>query len=289
MENLTLLAQRGSVKAIMQILNRQLRDAGVSTKVTPGAQGTLEILCEAEHPENLDKQSIVRSIQMSLDHLSPRPFEQVHIKSALTNNVQVSWVARLSQGDRQKLLWSEHIQIHHLSWLQRQLQQWGIKPQAAQAPGNGLPPGKPKSKKQFTRLYSPGLTLEQKLWLISGAIAATALGWFIHDWWQLKQLTVSPPTTPPLPTLGLSPAPNEDAFNQAVRLANQAVQGGLEADTYGEWLDLANRWQRASSLMALVPVEHPRYGEAQERVLSYRQNSALALAKAEALASEAPP
>ena len=78
--------------------------------------------------------------------------------------------------------------------------------------------------------------------------------------------------------------PSFDPFSEAIRLATQAATAGQTATTYGQWLDLANRWQQASALMELVTPDHPQYGEAQTRVLSYRQNSAVALAKAEAIA-----
>jgi hypothetical protein len=74
-----------------------------------------------------------------------------------------------------------------------------------------------------------------------------------------------------------------DPFNQAVRLANQATTGGQRAIAYEDWLNLANRWQQAAALMAMVTADHPRYTEAQARVLSYRQNSEAALARANAL------
>jgi hypothetical protein len=121
-----------------------------------------------------------------------------------------------------------------------------------------------------------------------------SLGWFIHDWshlkTQLQQLQKNSATSlaiakPSNPSANLS----FDPFSQAVRLANQATAGGQTATTYREWLDLANRWQQASDLMMLVPLEHPRFTEAQERILSYRQNSEVALGKANLLMPESQP
>lgn len=287
MENLTHLAQQGSVKAIMQILNRQLRDAGVNTRVALGVNGTLEILCEAGHPENLDKQVIVRRIQQSLDYLAPQPFEQVHIQSCLTNDVQSLWVASLSCDDRRKLLWSEHIQIRRIPWLQRTLRGWGIdlprvkarlvrRSSASQRMGGqrGVSPGG----------YRGGL-------LFVGAIAMGALGWFIHDWASLKsQLRQGQQPFSRSEDRAIAPSGvGMDPFAQAVRLANQAAVGGQTARSYREWIDLANRWQQAADLMMLVPVDHPRFTEAQERILSYRQNSKVALEKAQFLMPESSP
>ena len=72
MSRLTKLAYQGSVKAIMQLLNDQLQDTGVHTRIALGSDGTLEILCEADHPENLDKETVVDCIKQNLNHLSDR-------------------------------------------------------------------------------------------------------------------------------------------------------------------------------------------------------------------------
>ncbi|MEM6715286.1 MAG: hypothetical protein AAF622_09455, partial [Cyanobacteria bacterium P01_C01_bin.147] len=63
----------------------------------------------------------------------------------------------------------------------------------------------------------------------------------------------------------------------------QAVVDGQAADTPAAWLDLAARWQRAADLMAEVPPAHENYAIAQDRVMSYQQNSDQALVKAEKL------
>lgn len=281
----------------MEVLNEQLQDTGVSTRVALGANGILEILCEAGHPENLDKRVIVSRIQRSLDQLSPRPFRQVHIQSCLTNDVQSLWVSTLSFEARRKLLWSEKIQIRHLSWVKRMLRSWEIK----------LPKSKPQKRSTKFKLAAPpvaatsaaerkmpSLSFSPQSKLVLGAIAAGFCGWLSHDWWQLKT-QVSPnisgsATVTQTSTSGSSGSDlSFEPFNQAVRLAIQAANGGQSATTYGEWLDLANRWQQASELMKLVAPNHPRYAEAQERVLSYRQNSELALAKAKALAPDVSP
>ena len=292
MKRLTQLAHQGNVKAIMEILNKQLEEAGVNTRVALGANGILEILCEAGHPENLDKAMIVRRIKHSLDQLSPRPFQQVHIRSCLTNDVQSLWVSTLSCEARQKLLWSERIQIHHRPWFQQLLRRWGIKPpkrfrkrRRARLQTASSTPG--------TTAQSPrtGLNLSSKQQLLMGAIALGFVGWFSHDWWALKmQVQQNTSTVNSVTQSEGTPSDTaEDPFTQAVRLANEAATEGQAAKTYGEWLDLANRWQKASEFMALVAPNHPRYAEAQERVLSYRQNSEVALAKAEALVPDVSP
>ncbi|MGB2924202.1 MAG: hypothetical protein WBB82_02775 [Limnothrix sp.] len=280
MENITQRAQQGSIKAIMQILNQQLRDVGVSTRVVLGVNGILEILCEAGHPENLDKGKIVDCIQRNLDHLSPRTFQKVHIQSCLTNNTQSLWVATLSQKERRKLLWSEHISIHHQTFFQRVSKSLGLEASAKKlAKAARLR----KDQASLNRIWQG----DRRVWLVVGAIAAASMGWMMRDWSLLKaqqQTQIINENTETQSQNSATTPTDFDAFNQSVRLATQAAAGGQNATTYSEWVDLANRWQQASDLMKLVPQAHPRYTEAQERVLSYRQNSEVALAKARVLA-----
>ena len=75
----------------------------------------------------------------------------------------------------------------------------------------------------------------------------------------------------------------EDAFAEAVRIAEQAAQEGLTASSRAEWLALASRWQRASELMSEIPEGSDRYEVAVDRVNVYQTNSQSALDKAEAV------
>lgn len=299
-KHLTKKAYQGNITAIRQLLNGQLQETGVQTKVTLGVNGTLEILCEADHPENLDKDRIVPCIRHNLDQLSPRPFREVHIQSCLIKEEQSLWVSSLSHTARQNLLWSVDLEIQPLPWLQRALRTWGLCLPT-------LPPMPRRESMTFSALSSltkpteslpiiqtnrspqfafPSSTAPQHIKLILGAIAVGCCGWLVHDWWQLRQQSqpLFTPITIEENNLDQHHPASFDPFSEAIRLATQAAAVGQTATTYGQWLDLANRWQRASALMALVTPDHPHYGEAQTRVLSYRQNSTVALAKAEALA-----
>lgn len=278
MDNITQLAHQGSIKAIMQILNQQLRDAGINTKIASGDHGVLEILCEAGHPENLDKQRIVDCIQRSLDQIAPRTFRKVHIQSRLTNDTQALWVSTLSQKERRKLIWSEDICINRISLFQKALKSLGIQSLAK-------PSAKKSKRAKLKNNVDQWLKGDRQIWVIMGAIAAVSVGWAARDWALLKTQVQLQATTNPAQNVPRDPGSilDFDAFNQSVRLATQAANGGKTATTYGEWLDLANRWQQASDLMKRIPQDHPRYTEAQERILSYRQNSEVALAKAKRL------
>ncbi len=94
------------------------------------------------------------------------------------------------------------------------------------------------------------------------------------------------PNKPPsdnasIPVGGRS-GPTEDAFAEAVRIANKAAEDGLTASSSAEWLALASLWQRASDLMGEIPAGNDRYEVAQNRVTAYKANSKAALQKAAA-------
>ncbi|MEO1185278.1 MAG: hypothetical protein AAFX46_11505, partial [Cyanobacteria bacterium J06636_27] len=72
----------------------------------------------------------------------------------------------------------------------------------------------------------------------------------------------------------------DDIFYTAVRIANQAVEDRKTANTSEKWLDVAEKWQYASDLMAEVPSTHSRFKEAQSRIQLYKEYSDLAKEKA---------
>jgi hypothetical protein len=85
-----------------------------------------------------------------------------------------------------------------------------------------------------------------------------------------------------------APAAN-DPFAEAVRLAERTSQTGQTAKSSADWLSLASQWQQASDLMAAVPASDTRYKTAQSRVVDYRKNSEISLAKAKEVQAIAEP
>ena len=68
-----------------------------------------------------------------------------------------------------------------------------------------------------------------------------------------------------------------DPYEEAKRLAKEAVAAGKTAYTTQQWADIAQKWKQASDFMATVASDDDRYEMAQERVGLYRQNSQIAL------------
>lgn len=71
----------------------------------------------------------------------------------------------------------------------------------------------------------------------------------------------------------------QDPFAEAVRLAQEAVAAGETANTPEEWSRIAEQWQRASALMAIVPQSDERFAIARDRTVLYRNNGEFARQK----------
>ncbi|MEM9447357.1 MAG: polysaccharide biosynthesis tyrosine autokinase [Cyanobacteria bacterium P01_E01_bin.6] len=71
----------------------------------------------------------------------------------------------------------------------------------------------------------------------------------------------------------------QDPFAEAVRLAQEAVASGEVANTPEEWSQIAERWQRASALMAIVAQSDERFPVARDRTVLYRNNGEFARQK----------
>jgi hypothetical protein len=72
-----------------------------------------------------------------------------------------------------------------------------------------------------------------------------------------------------------------DPYAQAMRLAQDAALAGKRARSSTAWFAIANQWQQAADLMAVVPSSDSRHKAAQDRVTQYRRNSEYARRKAE--------
>jgi len=269
-------ARQGSVAAIIQVLNERLADSGIRTRAML-ADGVLQLLCEAPTAEQLPQAETVNRIRDILEDLAPRNLRKVNINSRIVREQQLLWLEDITRDPHNQLLWSELITLHQPPFFSRIWQT--VRPQ--------------KSLDQMTFAEAnPHRGNYTYFWrgLIGGAslcLLLILLAWVLKhqlgiSWSQAQSPTETSVPSSPQPSL----PPTQDAFSQAVRIAQQAAAEGQSATTPAEWLDLAARWQRASDLMAEVPPQDDRYPVAQDRVLTYQQNSELALQQAEQLQAE---
>lgn len=269
-------ARQGSVAAVIQVLNERLADANIRTRAIL-ADGVLQLLCEAPTPEQLDQSVVVERVKTILEDLAPRHIRKVNINSRIVREQQLLWYEEITRDPENQLLWSEMIKLKQPNPVTRFWQDWQ----------------QPKGRHEIVVSDAKRNQLSQKFFLrglvggISLCLLLLMLGWVLKhrlglSWAQIvssQENIVEEANETALPA-------TQDAFAQAVRLAQEAAADGQAADTPAEWLDLAARWQRASDLMAQVPPESDNYQVAQDRVATYQTNSDQALLQAEQLQAD---
>lgn len=275
MDDIAKQAHQGSVAAIIQILNQQLADDRVRTRAV-FADGVLHLLCEAPVAEPLERSVLVNHIQKILEDIAPRNIRRVNLNSRIVQEQQLLWLEEISRNP-DHLLWSQEIILSKPNLFQQWIKAFKS-PKVEPKKKTQLPQVSSRKVKQnprFQRHFVSGISVLVLLLLV---------GWFVYD--RLiptlnASTTPQEPTPPPTPVSPSTTAPSttatpSDPFTEAVRLAIEADAEGKTANTAAQWLDIAARWEKASTLMSSVNPDHPRYETARDRVILYRQNSQLA-------------
>lgn len=308
-------ARQGSVAAIIQVLNERLSGLGIRTRAVV-ADGMLQLLCEADTAEKLEKTSTVERVRSELETISPQRIKRVKINSRIVREEQLLWLEEINRDPENALLWSEIITLKRPFFVKRWLRDRHLKP-AGPIFKDITAPETSQSSWPSKALGGLGLALLALGvgWLFKGDFEAVAPADNTDDV-QPNALASSetastaaqqaqssgdrtadttPPIAPPAAT-GADPAATSDpptdsasstgnasdAFAQAVRVASKAAEDGQSASTAAEWLDLAARWQKASDLMGNIPQGNEQYAIAQDRIAAYKANSQAALQKAAA-------
>ena len=103
-------ARQGSVAAIIQVLNERLADSGIRTRAVV-ADDTLQLLCEAVTPEQLEKSTVVERVRSELETISPQRIKKVKINSRIVKEAQLLWLEEINRDPENSLLWSEVITL----------------------------------------------------------------------------------------------------------------------------------------------------------------------------------
>ena len=265
-------AEKGSITAILQLLNESLAAGGVRTRAVLEGH-ILHVLCEAPTPEGLDQAVVIPHVRHLLETISPPNVQILQLYGRLLHEQQSLWLQEIRQGSDQRLLWSERLSLKQPNPWQRVVKIWITA----------------RNQQRFVDLQqdwpSPDRYKKRHPWLKRGIIAlavvvtGAAVAYGVGQWRTSR--AIAPPANPPalpIPTAAaIVPNPAPDFFVQAVRLAEQSAQQGKEAQNRADWLALAAQWQQASDLMALVPESDPRYVTAQDRVQVYQTYSEEAL------------
>ncbi|HAT15044.1 MAG TPA: hypothetical protein DCS91_17030 [Microcoleaceae bacterium UBA11344] len=267
-DNIVRQAHKGSVAAIIQVLNDELAQVGVRTRAV-FADGVLQLLCEAAKVELLEQSNLVDRIRQILEGISPRNIRRVNINSRLVREHQLLWLEEISRDPQNQLLWSQEIKLikpnfwQRFALAQKERQERGPK---LALPRMAAPRRFMQEPQQFQRGIIGGICISV---VLLAAVAA------IYKGLNSQVANSTPATTQAVvsPAGKVTPSSNVDSFAQAVRLAEQAAREGKTAQSHEDWLVVAAKWQQASDLMAAVPEQHPRYTTAANRTALYRQNS----------------
>jgi len=293
MNDIARQARRGSVAAIIQILNEKLASSGVRTRAM-FSEGALQLLCEAAKVEQLEQSSLVDRVRQILERISPRNVRRVNINSRIVREQQLLWLEEIHRNP-EDLLWSEEITLVRPNPVKRFFDDRETE-KALKVVKPTPSPREARAKQQYWRGIIGGVSFSALLLLV---------GWVVYTWLRGTQVAEAPeataaspiansavspaasPVTSPAASSATSPAApppaSSDPFVQAVRLAEQTAREGKGATTSADWLNLATRWQEASDLMSQVTAQDERYSVAQDRTNVYRQNSEAALQKAESV------
>ncbi len=267
-DDIDLQARQGSVAAIIQLLNEHFAQSGIRTRAVQDDNGVLQLLVEAPRAEQLPQETVVDEVKAVLESISPKGITRVNINSRIVQEQQLLWLDEIKRDPENSLLWAQPVTLKRPNPILRLWQDLRA-PRQRTPYLEDVPTKKPGSQTAFWRGLMGGASLALLLLLV---------GWATKDWLRVS-LGLDDAPAPVVPTP--PPTPDQDPFVLAVRIAQQAVEDGSSATTAAEWLDLAVRWQRASDLMAEVPPDDERYPIAQDRIATYANNKALALAEVE--------
>ncbi|BAY90898.1 MULTISPECIES: hypothetical protein [unclassified Tolypothrix] len=290
-------AHQGSVAAIIQLLNDKLVESGVRTRAI-FSDGVLQLLCEAQSVDQLEKTTIVQKIRQILESIAPRNIRRVNINSRIVREQQLLWLTEIYRDRDNQLLWSEEITLPKPNIFRQILKDFqDYKESKTELAQVSLP--KPNSfrsvvfrrrnrNKAKNRLQSksiPKQSLPLGLLKVSSlCLPLLLLVWGAYAWLEgkgesstsaetSKSLTIQPQVSSLANTQNFAQK-TEDPFVAAVRIANQASALGKKALTPEQRLELATKWQEASDLMSQVPAKHSRYQEAQSRIQLYKKYAA---------------
>ncbi len=292
-------AHQGSVAAIIQVLNQELSDVGVRTRAVYDG-GVLQLLCEGDTPDQLDQATLPDRVKTILESLSPRGVRRVNINSRIVREQQLLWLDEINR-EPDKLLWYQEINLVRPNFIKTMMEDVQDSLSSRSEPIGGLSPRQQREKQQFWRGILGG---------IGATTALILLAWGIFSLTQQKNTDtvnntsgnstnpVKPTSQPPVqqaqaqkpadpakPAESPKPADSakptdSDPFGNAVRLAEESAALGSKAQSPGDWQAIADKWGKASDLMAQVPPSDKNYATAQDRTTRYKNNQTAALTKA---------
>jgi hypothetical protein len=260
-------ARQGSISAIIQVLNEKLAGRGIRTRAMVDNH-ILQLLCEADSADDLDRSVLVRAVRSVLEEVSPRNVRRVKINARIIQEQQLLWLDELKNDPDKQPLWSEEITLVRPNLMRHRLEEikglWGNKGMAL--PVLGASNSRWGDRKPAAKV---------PLWLVFGLLGTTLV--LVLAYWRMpggnetaSQNVIASPEKPNRDQTLVDP------FDRAVNLAGEASAAGTTAKNSEEWKAIALKWKAASDLMGQVPQSHPRYELAQNRTKTYQANQVIA-------------
>ncbi|MBD2326754.1 hypothetical protein [Alkalinema sp. FACHB-956] len=291
-------AHQGSVAAIIQVLNDELADLGVRTRAVFDNR-VLQLLCEAETEEQLSVEVLPQRVKTILEEISPRSIRRVNINSRIVREQQLLWLDEINRDPDSQVLWSKEITLARQNVIKYFFEDVQASLSGPSTSFHSHSPRQQREKQQFWRGTVSGLGLSVLLLLLGGGLfywLKGASNETVATNSTTSSTNASPVAVAPSPATtnastavvktATSPVANPgnsaiaDPFAAAVRLAEEASTEGTKAQAPGEWQAIADKWGKASELMAQVPTSDKRYSVAQDRTGRYKNNQTAALQKA---------
>ncbi len=276
-------AHQGSVAAIIQVLNQELSDVGVRTRAVYDG-GLLQLLCEADTPAQLNQESLPDRIKEILELLAPRGVRRVNINSRIVREQQLLWLDEVNR-EPEKLLWYKEVNLVRPNFLKTIMEDIQTSMSNRSDQIGGPTARQQREKKQFWRGILGG---------IGATTALLLVGWGVFSLMNKPSETTSttsnlakpPEAKPPEAKISEAKPPeakildSSEGFSTAVRLAEESAALGSRAQLPSDWQTIADKWGKASELMAQVPPTDKNYTIAQDRTIRYKNNQEAALNKA---------
>lgn len=289
-------AHQGSVAAIIQVLNQELSDLNVRTRAFFDG-GVLQVLCEADTPEHLSRETLPDRVKLILESLAPRGVRRVNINSRIVREQQLLWLDEINR-DPDKLMWSTEIILARPNLVKTFLED--VQDSLTPNPDviNSLSPRQQREKRQFWRGIFGGVGATIALLVVGGGVYSllqsgqsgsnsASSGASPSSVSAASPSAVSPSSVKSASSASVSPSKipssagaSTESFSAAVRLAEEAAAAGSKAQSSGDWTAIAEKWGKASDLMGQVPPADKNHSIAQDRTARYKANQAAAQAKA---------
>lgn len=271
-----------NLQSIAQLLNQSLEPLGITAKAVI-KQDCLHILLESD--EVPEKQDLVRLVSEEIFSQSIEGIPRMLVYGRRKGTKQPDWSEEVDLSAAQPPDEEEYIEVDEEKEEEEPLDDDDdaadsseelIEEDEEEILGEGQ---KQKSSDKIKKLL-PIAAIALVVLLLLGA----------GVWWFLLRKPAPQPTPAVAPQPSTKPAapatpePPDQAFPEtggvdpaqgwrlAINKATSAAELTQTAQTKADWETVASQWTEAIELLKIVPLNHPEYDRAQQKILEYQRN-----------------